>query len=82
LDVEARPGERRSFEGSSDIGNRMNDTGGLQGTSDTIQQVRNTGDKQLGDSESGLLMGLLPAWLLAELNTLKHIPQITKYAQH
>jgi hypothetical protein len=41
LDVEARPSERRSFEGSSDIGNRMNGNGGLQGSSNTIQQVRN-----------------------------------------
>jgi len=39
LDVEPRHGLKRSFEGSSGLGNRMNDTGGLQGTSETIQQV-------------------------------------------
>jgi hypothetical protein len=39
LDAEPRQSSRQSFEGSSELGNRMNTTGGLQGTADTIQQV-------------------------------------------
>jgi hypothetical protein len=53
LDVEARPSDRRSFEGSSDIGNRMNGAGGLQDTSDTIQQVRNATTSSLVTQKPG-----------------------------